>query len=180
MSPDAWEIHEGRFIQETLAASAAGDLFVYTDIVPNGVVRTFLSATYKPSVAETKTIIWYVYGRAGMLHALKEPTTIALSSSITYPLLVQGNEIKLFPGERLWVTRDSATAGSGIYIYSRFVDSDLPFYSRVEPLKKVVNSQRAHVQSRISTAYGGTGAGAFVGGGHDLPGGGKSGGPEPI
>ena len=86
-------------------------------------------------------------------------------------------EIKLFPGERLYGWRDVATAGSNFYVRARFIETDLPYYSYEEPLKKIIAQPQKHGSVFRALASSSAGGG---GGGGGRPIGGGGGGAKPI
>ena len=158
---DAYELHEGRFLQSRGAASAANAVSVSVGPVPAGKVWTFLAGSYHPSVAETKTAYWLIYNPVtGDEFPVTQPIAIALAALIPLPLVTMGMELKLYPGEFLFVRRDSATAGSTMDIHTRMIESDLPYYSYEEPQNKVVRKVQQHGQ-----VYRSSGAISQVGGG---------------
>jgi uncharacterized membrane protein YgcG len=174
--PEAYEIHEGRLIQEVVVQSAANALSVFLPAVPVGIVRTMLQGSFYPSVAETRTVYFAIQSRTGSQFPITVPQTIALSTVILFPALTQGLEIKLWPGDLLCAFRDVATAGSTCLVRARFIDNDLPYYSYEDPLKKVIDQPQKHA----SIFRGGGGAAGGGGGGGGRPAGGGGGGPKPI
>jgi uncharacterized membrane protein YgcG len=177
---DAYELYEGRQIQEYVFTSAANALSVGSGVVvPAGKVHTILAANYTPSVAETRTIYFGKVTRPGNIFPLTIPTAIALSTTIRMPFVTEGMEHKLFPGEYLAVYRDVATAGSDMTIRIQFIESDIPFTEYVERLKKVVDTSRKHGSTFRST--GGISTGGSSSGGFERPeGGGRTRVPEPV
>jgi hypothetical protein len=178
--PQAYDLHDAHFVQESAIASAADDLSVSTPIVPPGKIWTILNASYRPSVAETKIIFYAIIGRAGLEHAVTRPTSIALLTTNFNPAVTEGMEIRLYPGEQLRAYRDSGTAGSSMYLRVRFIETDMPYFSYVEPQRKIIQK---HGQRGMEVVLGGAGGGG-LGGGPGGPGGGKGGsggrGSEPI
>jgi len=182
--PEAYELHDGRFILDKTFTSAANAVVVDGASfpggrVPEGKVWTILSGSYNPSALETRTVFWLILSRGSNLFPITQPVAIALSGSILLPLLTMGMEIKLFPGEWLRVTRDAATAGSTMTMILRIIESDLPFYSHEEPLKKIV--KQAQRRGSVYRSSGGISiGGGMPGGGHGGEGGGGGGGAEPY
>jgi len=174
MSPEAYGLHDGRFVEEQYRTCAANALIVNSGIVPAGKVWTILSALVYPSVAETRTVHLGLVSRYGTEYPVTIPVSIALVSTIPLPLLTYGMEIKLFPGDKLYARRDVATAGSTMTIIYRYIENDLPYYSYEDPLKKVIAQPLKH-GSIFRPGGGGGGGGGFV-----PPGGGGGGGPKPI
>lgn len=139
--PDAYEIHDGQFLQLAASApSAAGGLFVNTGAVPAGRVWTILSAFVNCSVAETQTYWFAIYGVSDYF-PITNPASVSINPVTLqyYPMLREGMEVKLFPGEFLFAFRGAATAGSTISISARYIETDLPFY---EELDKYANKAR--------------------------------------
>lgn len=131
---DAYDLHEARFVQIRSASSAAGGLSVGIGPVPEGKIWTILCAGYYPSVSETK-VVWY----ALYTQTINFPVTVPQSWAATgeqYPALTEGMELKLYPGEYLYVYRASATAGSTMTLNVRFIESDMPLYEYVEPQER--------------------------------------------
>jgi hypothetical protein len=179
MSPEAFELYEARNVQERVISSAVAAVQVTSVAVPEGKIHTIRFVNYAPDAAETRTVYAAIVSKQATIFAITRPVSIALSASIRFPVLEQGNELKLYPGEYIIIYRDVATAGSVMNVWWSFIETDLPFYSYVEPLKKVAPSPRRHATIFRSAAGGGGGVGGAGGGGHDLPGGG-GGGPEPV
>jgi uncharacterized membrane protein YgcG len=177
---DAYELHEARLIQERTSSSGAGDLQLDGASVPAGKVWTILSARYNPDVAETRTVHFRVVSSRAIAYTVTVPVAIALSTLILMPLVTEGMELKLFPGELLRCMRDAATAGSVMNLYIRLIESDLPFYAYREPLKPVVNQARKHgAVYRSSGGISTGGSGGTPTSGHGAEGGG-GGGAEPV
>jgi uncharacterized membrane protein YgcG len=177
---DGYEIHDGRLLQQHATISAADALLVLGQIVPANKLWTVLLGLYIPSAAETRTVWWSIYTIGGVQFPVGIPAAIALSSTIPLPLLTEGMELKLWPGDRLRVSRDVATAGSTMTIYYRFIETDLPYYSYIEPLNKVIRRSQQHGSAYrsgggISPGSPGSGGGSPGRGGE---GGGR--GPEPL
>ena len=175
---DAYELHEAKLIQRREGLSAANALSISLGPVPAGKVWTFLGALLRPSVAETQTVWWAIWDRLLNDVPITVPTSIALSAVIPYPLVTEGMEVKLYPGEHIAGNRAAATAGSTMFIRVRYIESDLPYYAYVEPLKKVILQKFKHAGA-VRAAMGGGGGGEGGGG----EGGGRErggGGSEPI
>jgi uncharacterized membrane protein YgcG len=169
--PEAYEIHDGKFIQDVTRLSAANALSNYVGPVPAGKVWTLLAASYNPDVPETRVVHWQLLSRGTIAYALSTPVSIALSGTLHYPLLYAADEMKLFPGEYLYIQRDVATAGSTMLIKARLIETDLPYFSYEEPQKKVVRQVYRHASGS---------GGALSSGGGGRPEGGGGGGPKPI
>jgi hypothetical protein len=139
-------------------------------------VRTFIAVGYYPSVAETQTVLFSILERSGSFALpVSVPASIALSASLILPMLTQGQELKLYPGQSLRARRGAATAGSSMTIVYLFIETDLPYYSYEEPQAKLVKL----IQRRGTALLRGAGAG-FGGGGGSRPEGGGGGVPKPI
>ncbi|MCJ7805728.1 hypothetical protein MUP46_03750 [Patescibacteria group bacterium] len=172
MSPEGYELKDGRFVQELQAQTAADALSISVGPVPNGKVWTILSAKLFPGVAETRTVWFAILTLGGTYYPVTAPVTILLNTIITFPMVTEGMEIKLYQTERLYAFRDVATAGSSFYIRVRIIETDLPYYSYEDPLKKVIAQSQKH-GSLLRGAGGGAGGGG-------RPAGGGGGGPKPI
>jgi hypothetical protein len=180
--PEAYEVHDARLILERVVVSAANALSVYTDLVPVNKVWTVTAAALYPNVAETQVYWFSISGRSSTQFPITVPISIALAPVLLkyYPCVTEGMEIKLYPGERLWGFRDAATAGSTISIVTRIIETDLPYYSYTDPLRKTLNASAKHGQAfRASSGAVTTGGGGgAIGGGH--PTGGGGGGALPV
>lgn len=154
---DAYDLHEGRLIQSNVVTSAANATSVQIPAVPAGKIHTILQLTYYPSAAETKTAYFGLAG-AGCpdTFALSQPQQIALSNSLRLPLVREGMELKLWPGQYALALRDSATAGSTMTLLVMFIESDLPYYAYEEPQKRVI-AQKFRRSSQIIRSGGGSG-----------------------
>lgn len=175
---DAYEVHDGRFVQDRQFISAADALVVNSAAVPVNKVWTIIGLGYFPNTAETKIIVFSIGKLAGaFVYPITVPVSIALSTARGLPGLQEGMEIKLFPGEYISVNRDSATAGSTMILNVRYLETDLPYYEYVDPMSRVVSKKRAH--GSVYRTTGGLSMGSGGAGPHSLPGGGR-GGSEPI
>jgi uncharacterized membrane protein YgcG len=173
---DAYDLHEGRFIQEFLNGSAANGLSIAAGTVPAGKVWTVIQAAGYPSVAETQTVWFALVTKTTAIFPLTVPVSIALSAVITFPMLTEGMELKLYPGDTLRFYRSVATNGSSIQIWIRYIETDLPYYAYEEPLNKVIKSSKQHGSAYRSTGSISPGSKSE---GHGKPGGGGSV-PEPV
>lgn len=178
---DAFELHEARYVQELADAGNVGGLTVGNGAyaTPNGKVRTVICAKLFPSVAETRQFWIGKVSRVGTLFAVTVPFSVALSATICLPVLTEGTELKLYPGEYLQGQRDVATAGSTLGMVFQFIETDLPYYAYEEPLNKVVKTKQAHGSVYRRSGAISTGSGPGVGGGEGGRGG-RAGGGEPI
>lgn len=176
-----FELHEARYKQQVIAQSAVNGLTATSPAVPANKYWTVLEACLFPSAAETRTVQWAILSGAVLL-PVTIPVAIALSSTILFPLMTEGMQLTMWPGDQLRATRDVATAGSSMTIIVRYIESDLPYYSYVEPLNKVVRAAQQHGSTYRATGALSTGApgsgipGVGISGGEP---GGRSG-PEPI
>lgn len=171
--PDAYELHEGRFIQRALNTSAADALQVWVPAVPAGKIWTLLSGFVTCSVAETQ-IYWAGIQSMGTQWPILRPASFALAPAVyqNLPLVTEGMEIKIFAGEVLAGYRAAATGGSTMSIYVRYIENDLPLYEYIEPQE--VRRLRRSAQAAIgSMVRGGGGGGGSSGGGIAPPGGGR-------
>jgi len=169
---DAYELHDARFIQSLIVTSAANALFVQSPVVPKGKIWTVLSAFITTSATETQDYWFAIKDALGYPYPVTKIEEFTVNSAIDryVGFLTEGMEIKIYPGERVAGLRDAATLGSNMSIFVRFIETDLPYYSYVEPQRKVVSQVLRH-----GSIYRGGGGG---GGGGPLPGGGPSGGGE--
>jgi hypothetical protein len=176
--PEAYDLHDARFLMEAVANSAANAVYLAMPVVPEGKIWTVLSASYNPDVAETKICWFVIVSRGGNNHPVTQPVSILLNPA-TLPALTMGMELRLYPGERIQIFRDSATAGSAMYLRLRYIETDLPYYSYEEPLKKVVRVSQRH--GAVYRSTGGISPGGGGGGGGGVPPEGGGGGePQPI
>lgn len=179
--PEAYDLHEARFIQTQLLGSAADALYIGVGPVPAGKVWTILSAGAFPSVAETRLFWFSIYLPTGGL-TFPVTTPVSLAASMTPPAFLagvtEGMEIKLYPGEYLRAYRSVATAGSSIYIAIRYIESDLPFYAYKEPLTQIVQKSLRH--GSVYRSSGGISQRTAPGGSPGTGGGGGGGTSEPV
>lgn len=178
--PDAYLVSDGRYIGEDVRVSAAGATSLDSTPCPENYVRTILTAGYQCSAVETKTLYWAIVRPSGNVFPITIPIAQAMNANL-FPLVEQGMEVKMFPGEILRIYRDSATAGSTMAMYIRFIESPLPIYQQYEPQKDVLaqkfrrGSITRVLRSVAGGSYGGSpppGAGGREGaggGGRGLP-----------
>ena len=178
--PEAYDLHESRLVQQNNSGSAADALLVDSAAVPAGKVWTIIRADVKPSAAETQVYCFQVFSATGLGYTVTLPMSVALGIAYGLPLLEQGNEMKLFPGDRLRARRAAATAGSNIVIYYEYIETDLPYYSYVEPLNKVVKAKIQHGSAFRSSGSLSTGSPGSGGGPGPIDRGGKGGVPQPV
>ena len=138
---DAYELYESRFVQWAWIWSAAEALFVPSAVVPEGKIRTLIGAGYRPSATETENVQFQIY-RPGLMIPVTQPVSFAyvLGSDLWLPLLTDGMELKLYPGECLMAKRDGHEAGTTMGLIIRYIESDLPYYAFEEPQKRVVKA----------------------------------------
>jgi len=159
--PDAYDFSDAKFINFIRSVSAADALFIQTGYVPVGKVWTFLGACAVPSVNETRTF-WFAVEAPSSGFAI--PVTLPQSfaavtaSQLFLPMLREGMELRCYPGERLYVFRDAATAGSTIELRAKYIESDMPLYEYTEPQERR-RLRRSAVE--VIKARGG-GGGAFA------------------
>lgn len=134
--PDAYEVRDGQYITTLGAQSAADALYVGVGAVPQGRVRTILTAYASCSVAETQTY-WFSIGAFSLSFPITMPTSRTITPAVAQylPMLLEGMEIKLFQGENLFVYRAAATAGSTISIVTRHIEIDQEFYVELDRYK---------------------------------------------
>lgn len=179
LMPEAYDLHEARFLQERQSFSDVNALSAQVGPVPAGKVWTILSANYYPDTAETKIVYFYILSKAALGYAITVPQSIALSAANSFPCLTEGMELRLYPGEYLCVHRDSAAAGSIMVLLVRYIESDLPYYSYEEPQNKIVR-QAMRRGSQYRSSGGGISEGGSQAGSDKGEGGGGRGGPQPI
>ena len=174
---DAYDLHEARFVQSRNVTSAANADSIILTAVPPGKVWTIIGSLYYPSVNETQYVSWSITS-GGVAFPVTVPVNINLYPW-AFPLVTEGMELKLYPGEYLLIQRGGHTLGSTMFAAIRYIESDLPFYAYEEPLKKVVKTSIKHGQ-----VFRSTGGISQVSPGGGSPGesssGGSSGGGEPV
>jgi hypothetical protein len=180
--PDAYETFDGRFVQYKTSVSGANGHFVTVGPVPPGKVWTVLSAIGYPSVDETQDY-WFSVFKSGVAQfqiTHPEEHIFDISEENYMPMLREGMEFKVYPGEYVMFSRDGHTAGSTVTLFIRFLETDLPYYRYTEPLKSVVQVKRAHGSVFRQTGGISTGGGAGTPPpAHGATGGG-GGGSEPV
>jgi hypothetical protein len=173
-----FDLHEGRFTQSGLRTSAADALtLALPAVVPANKYWTLLGASYNPSATETRVVVWEKVTRGGAVIAVTRPFSIELTTLLKWPLLTEGLELVLFPGEYVQVRRSAATAGSTMSIQFQYVESDLPYYAYTDPQKKLMQATIKHGSvyratgaiSQAGPAGGEGGAGSGFGGGGGGP-----------
>lgn len=158
---DAWDLHEARLIQEQYANSAVAGLSVTSARVPAGKVWTIVRASCAPDADETQLYAWRIAAASGTGFTITYPQQLALTPDLGIPLVTEGWEMKLYPGEAIQCMRDAATAGSTMVMRYAYIETDLPFYAYSEPLKPVVDTHRAH--GSVYRATGGISTGGAPG-----------------
>lgn len=151
---DAYELQETRFVQEFLNGSAANGLNISAGPVPKEKTWTVMAASAYPSVAETRTVFFAIVTAGGSIFPVTTPVSIALSPTILFPLVSEGMEIRLLPGDSLRFIRDVATAGSTIELRIRYVEADLPYFVYDEPQKKLVKMKQRRISVTPTAALG--------------------------
>lgn len=162
--PDAYELHDGAFVQLQTNTSAANGLSAIVGPVPAGKIWTVMSAVAAPSVAETQ-IYWFALTNFGVTFPVTLPASIALAPAVQqfYPLVREGMELKMFPGEYLTAYRAAATAASTISIYVRLIETDLPFYVELDKHKVLRRRARAMEITNPNVRIGGSPPGILTG-----------------
>jgi DNA-directed RNA polymerase subunit H (RpoH/RPB5) len=176
---DGYDLHEARYIQDKQSISAANADTVSSGVVPAQKIWTVIGGGYFPSVAETKIVQFQIVKSAGSyVYPVTLQQNIALDTTRGLPLVSEGMELKLYPGEWIAVVRDSHTAGSTMILNLRVIESDLPYYAYVDPLAKVAATQHKH--GSVNRPTGGIASmGTGFGPGRGRAGGG-GGGAEPV
>lgn len=178
--PEAYELYDCKFVQWTSSTSAANALTVLcTTPVPAGKLWTIIGGVYYPSAAETRTVVFGIYNPSYVYPITKaESWAYVGNTNLGLSPVREGMEIKLYPGDYLFVARDVATAGSTMTIGFRFIESDLPLLRYVEPQRQVPSRRQAHstgLRSTPSAGFGGPGTSP-----ESAPSGGRRGGSELI
>jgi uncharacterized membrane protein YgcG len=181
--PDGYEISDGRFLQYYTSTSSLNSHLVAMTACPKNTVRTILAATLRADVDET-TYLWFSILDPNL--AIYSPITLPVqfatdvSENLFFPMLREGMEFKLFPGERLNGHRQAHTVGSSMIMDVRFIDSDLKYYEYKDPQSRLIQKR----QQRSSNVVSGAISGGIVRGGVPVIGhggsGGGGGGEEPV
>ena len=155
--PEAYDIHDAQFLQRPFAQSAANALSIALSAVPTGSVWTVLAAYVTCDVAETQAY-WFSIASMGAYFPVTKPASFVLdpTTAKNFPLVTEGMEIKLFPGEQLVAHRDAATAGSVITIFARIVETDMQYYVELDKHKVLRRRVSAMIASEPA-ARGGMG-----------------------
>lgn len=174
--PDAYEIFHGRFISKLEASSTLAGLLATSAAVPPNRVWTILSAILVVDADETRDF-WFSVGSFAGYFGVTIPQSFAIVGAANkwYPMLREGMELKLFPGETLCGHRAAATAGSTMVLHARYIESDLPIYEEYEP-----QVRRAQVKRRSSGQRISSGGGSGSAGGSGIESGGGEGGAPPV
>lgn len=167
--PDAYEVYEGRFLAVAANTSGAAALTSPLAAVPSGRVYTYLTAYLSTDDAVARNY-WFAILRGAYYFPITIPQsfTVAFGVYQDFPMLREGMEIKLFPGEQLVALRSAAGAGTTLSIIARYIDSPLPIYEEYEP-----QVRRAQLKKRS------TGQRSIGGGGGSSGGEGPEAGPPP-
>lgn len=133
--PDAYALSDLRYVNEATYTSGNEELLVDSAAVPANKFWTILQAVIVSSVAETRSLWFAVYPQSANPYPVTTPESFAANLAIgkNYPMLREGMELKLMPGDRIRAYRDAATAGSVMYLFMRYVESDMPLYEQFEP-----------------------------------------------
>lgn len=179
--PDAYSVYEARYVAEYTATSAANDLLISGPSTPRNKVRTIRFARVNCSVAETQNYWFGVVTAASVVYPVTAPASVSIAPAVSqyYPMLREGMELKLYPGEYLRAYRAAATAGSTISLNIVYIESDLPIYEQYEPQlrRAIIRRSSSPGQRSVSSVPAPPGLGPGSGGG-EAPGGG--GGAEPY
>ncbi len=163
--PDAYGNEEGRFIQVKYATSAVDALLVPIGPVPAGKIWTVLEAFLSNSCAAggENQYVWFAVSPDGVLYypvTTPEQHVVDASNGQYLPMLREGMELRLWPGEYLAARRGDHTAGSTIIIYARIIESDMPLYTYDDP--QTVLRQRKAISSVRTRLGGGVGGARIV------------------
>lgn len=158
--PDAYEVHDGQFIQLAANGSVANALSIQLPAVPSGKVWTFLSAFLTVNVAETQDF-WFSISSMGFAFPVTIPVQFALAPAVgeNFPLVREGMELKLWQGEQLFANRSAATAGSSITVIARYIETDMAFYREADKYKELRRKTGGPLQFWRSRAVASTPAG---------------------
>jgi len=153
--PDAYDLYDGRYLQERTSSCGAGGLHVTIGPVPAGKVWTIFQAYLSTSVGETQNFWFSVVSRAMINYPVTLPQEFTTDPAVSksFPMLREGMELKLFPGEYLRAFRAAATADT-IAISAKFSETDLPPYRYIEPMRQIPTRRQAHGQSLAPTSGG--------------------------
>jgi len=152
--PDAYSLTESRFILHKYAVSVANDHINLIGPVPKGKIWSILSAIGMTSADDTQDYWFGIYVTGVINYSITRPEQhiFDVSEANWLPLLREGMEIKLFPGEYLSFSRDGHVAGSTISMWARIIETDMPLYVYDEP--QIVRRQAA-AASTLRTMLGG-------------------------
>lgn len=155
---DAYRLDEGRMMYDKTIASAvaATSCWDANFVVPAGRIWTIVFASANVDMAETRVFTLAVYNlsRGGVTHGVSVRSAAA-AASFPFPLLAEGSELKLWPGDRIQLSRDAATAGSIMSLYLRVIESDLPPLTYIDPQKIIAaNRRRGKFSTALSIARG--------------------------
>jgi len=158
--PDAYEVYEARYIRTGAYTSAANALTAALGPVPAGKVWTYMSAYLSTDDAVARNY-WFSILRAGYYHPIVLPQsfTVAFGTYKDFPMLREGMEVKIFPGEYLVAHRDVAGVGTTLTIVARYIESDLRIYEEYEPQVRVAQLKRRSSGQRSLGGGGGAGGG---------------------
>lgn len=172
-----FERHEARYQQHYSLASAADALTVTSAAVPVGKVWTIRGFAYWSSISESR-LIQLKLRRDSIEYPVAAPTTIITATAWTWTPFSVGDVITLYQYDLLKMIRDAATAGSTMNIGFLYIEEDLPYFSYVDPKRKLIERRGSRLVEQVfgGSASPGTPAGG-IGGGKI---GGGGGGSEPI
>lgn len=172
-----FELHEARQLQSKEATSSADALNNFIGPVPQGKFWTILYGRQHCSVSETRNVWWVIWSSIIGAYPITNPVSKVVSTVLPNALCTEGMTVLLFQGEYIASYRDIATAGSTILTAIRYIESDLPYYSYVEPVRKLVTKRGSRI---VQALTGGAGAAFTPSSSHGSIGGGRDGGPEPV
>lgn len=161
--PEAYSLAESRFIQHINGVSALNAHIALIGPVPAGKIWTILCAIGQCSADDTQDYWFGVYVSSVVNYSVTHPEEHAfdVSEANWIPMLREGMEIKLFPGEYLSFNRDGHVAGSTISIFARIIESDLPLFTYEEP--QIVKRQKVALSTIKSLMSGGGSRGSGPG-----------------
>lgn len=153
---DAYKVDDARFLLELTRQSAADDedVSAFTDPCPPNIVRTLLQLSYSPSAVESKVIGARIYStKTTYNHYFFGPQTFAYTAAGNMlAILNLGTELKVFPGEQVYIHREGHTAGSAMIVISRFLESSFPFYEVHDIQQRKVAFNQMLASTRLGNA----------------------------
>lgn len=152
MGHTAYRLDEGRWLYDKSIASAVAGTSAFDSsfVVPAGRLWAVIFASVNVDMAETRDFTLCVYNalRGSLTHGIAMRAA-ALAGGAPIPLLTEGSELLMWPGDRPSVIRSAATAGSTMTLYLRIIETDLPPLTYIDPQKLIAQNRR---RGKFSTA----------------------------